>query len=161
MSQNQVPRPMTDRSAQPFLQAMHQEMSAFLDKLHGRQLAEVSDFFDSWSVASFPALDIVETDGEIEVTAELPGIKEEDLDISISQGALLIKGEKSSDHEKTMKDFHVVERRYGSFGRQIPLGFTPDADAVEVVFADGVLKLTIAKPAEAKSDVRKIEISKI
>ena len=56
---------------------------------------------------------------------------------------------------------HVVERRYGSFGRQIPLGFTPDADAVEVVFADGVLKLTIAKPAEAKSDVRKIEIFKI
>lgn len=152
---------MTDRSAQPFLQAMHQEMNAFLDKLHGRQLAEVSDFLDSWGVTSFPVLDIAETDGEIEVTAELPDIKEEDQDISISQGALLIKGEKSSDHEKTMKDFHVVERRYGSFGRQIPLGFTPEADAVEVVFADGVLKLTIAKPAEAKSDVRKIEIFKI
>jgi len=161
MPQSQVPHPMTDRSAQPFLQAMHEEMNAFLDNLHGRQLAEVSDFLDSRSVTSFPALDIAETDGEIEVTAELPGIKEEDLDISISQGALFIKGEKSNDHQKTKKNFHVVERRYGSFGRQIPLGFTPDADAVEVVFADGVLKLTIAKPAEAKSNVRKIEISKI
>ncbi len=107
-----------------------------------------------------PALDIVETDEAIEITAEIPGVKESDLDVSIANDVLTLKGEKSSDHEEKEDTDHLVERRYGNLRRSIPLGFTPHEDAVVAKFADGVLKLRIAKPAEAKASVRKIKIDK-
>ena len=125
---------------------------------HEARLAGIETVFQTLAVS--PALDIAETDNEKEITAEIPGVKEDDLDISISNGVLTLKGEKSSDHEEKEQDYHLVERRYGSFRRQVPLGFAPEDGAVDAKFADGVLKLKIAKPAEAKKAVQKISISK-
>ena len=73
---------------------------------------------------------------------------------------LTLKGEKTSDHEDKEQDFHLVERRYGSFRRQLPIGFTPDDGAVDATFVNGVLKLKISKPAGANEPVQKIKISK-
>lgn len=110
--------------------------------------------------ALFPAIDIVETDDAIEISAEIPGVSEKDVDASIADDVLTLKGEKSSEHKETKDNYHRVERRYGSFRRQIPLGFTPKADGVEAKFADGVLRLRIAKPPAVKADIQKINISK-
>jgi len=114
----------------------------------------------AFSGPSFPAIDVVETEGALEISAEVPGVKEDDLDVSISGTTLFLKGHKSAEHEEKEDNFHLIERRYGSFRRQIPLGFVPEEGAVQPEFADGVLKLHISKPATAKADVQKIDIKK-
>ena len=113
-----------------------------------------------FGAGTLPAIDVVETDDALEVSAELPGVREEDLDVSISGEILTLRGEKSHDHEEKEETYHRIERRYGRFLRRVPLGFTPGPDAVEATFSDGLLKLVIAKPAAAKADTRKIEIRK-
>ena len=73
---------------------------------------------------------------------------------------LILKGEKSSDTEDRQKDYHLVERRYGSFRRQVPLGFVPEQGAVSATFDNGVLKLTITKPEGVQGGVQKVRISR-
>lgn len=143
----------------PFLRSMQQEMNQFLDRFRGQNPASPAEFFEALGHPLFPAIDVVETDDAIEVTAEIPGVKDEDLDITISQNMLVLKGEKSSDHEERKQDYHLVERRYGSFRRQVPLGFMPADGSVEATFADGILKLVIAKPEETRATVQKVRVS--
>lgn len=159
MPDSRPPAPLNERNA-PFFQSMQREMNQFLDRFRGQNVQTPADFFDAISSPLFPAIDVVETEDSMEITAEVPGVKEEDLDVSIVQNTLVLKGEKSSDHEQKEQDFHLVERRYGSFRRQVPLGFAPAEDAIKATFADGILKLTIAKPDEAKQTVRKVAISR-
>lgn len=104
----------------------------------------------------FPAIDVVDTGDAVEVTAELPGVSETDLDATISGDVLTLQGEKSYAHEEKEDSFHRIERRYGSFRRQVPLGFTPETGAVVAEFSDGVLKLTIPNPPAAQTEVQKI-----
>jgi HSP20 family protein len=158
MPQQQTPVPTTERGG-PFFQSMQREMNQFLDRFRAHSMTTPGDFFDALNAPAFPALDIAETDDAMEITAEIPGVKEDDLDISISQDVLTLKGEKSSDHEEKDRDYHLVERRYGSFRRRLPLGFTPVDGAVTATFKDGVLKLKVAKPEESKEAVQKIKIS--
>lgn len=106
-----------------------------------------------------PRIDISETDKEIEVTADLPGVDEKDIDVKLVDEILTIKGEKKSEVEKTEKDFHLVERSYGSFERSTRLPSEVDADKVKAVFKQGVLKITLPKTHSEKSKLRKIAIS--
>lgn len=136
------------------------EMNRLFDQFRsGLPLPEASEagMFDG---EVFPAIDVVSSDDAVEVSAEVPGVQEKDLEAFIYGDLLVLKGTKSSDHEEKDDNFHRIERRYGSFKRQIPLGFTPEDDAIESSFGDGVLKLRIAKPATAKADMRKIDIGK-
>lgn len=160
MARTTPPAPLSEGQTSPFFQSMQRDMAQLFDRFRGLQPGMPGNFFEAMSPPAFPALDIAETDTSMEITAEVPGVKAVDLDISIANDVLTLKGEKSSDHEEKEEDYHLVERRYGSFRRQVPLGFTPEEGAVEAHFADGVLKLTIAKPAKAKSAVQKIKISK-
>ena len=143
-----------------FFPSLQREMNRLFDQFRvGFPIAEsvTSSIFGS---GGFPAIDVVELDDALEVSAELPGVKEDDLDISISGDVLTLKGEKSYDHEEKEENFHRIERRYGSFRRQIPLGFAPENGAVDAAYTDGILKLKIAKPATAKAEVQKINIKK-
>lgn len=158
MTQQQKPAPLTEQA--PFFQSMQREMSHFLDRFRAHPMSSPADFFEALNAPAFPALDIAETDDAMEITAEVPGVEEDDLDISIANDVLTLKGEKSSGHEEKEQDYHLVERRYGSFRRQLPLGFTPKDGAVDASFKNGVLKLKIAKPEESKEAVQKIKISK-
>ncbi|MEJ1157660.1 Hsp20/alpha crystallin family protein [Prosthecomicrobium sp. N25] len=106
----------------------------------------------------FPAVDVAETAEALEVTAELPGVDEKDVDLTVTSDALTIRGEKKSEHEETDKNVHLVERSYGSFSRTVPLPFAADPKAVEATFRNGVLKIHVPKPAEAKKPVEKIAI---
>ncbi|WP_261967998.1 Hsp20/alpha crystallin family protein [Prosthecodimorpha staleyi] len=109
----------------------------------------------------FPALDVAETADAIEVTAELPGVDEKDVDVSVANRLLTIKGEKKSEHETKDKDLHVVERAYGAFSRAVPLPFAPDPKTVEATFANGVLKVHLPKPPEAAKTAEKIAIKSV
>mgnify|MGYP001500371486 CR=1 FL=1 len=109
-----------------------------------------------------PKIDVVESKDAIEVTAELPGVDEKDLDVSVSDGVLTIRGEKKTSREETDKDknWHVVERSYGSFQRSVALPFDPDTGKVEAKFDKGVLNIKLPKPPEVAKKQQKIEIKK-
>jgi HSP20 family protein len=111
-----------------------------------------------FGVGVMPAIDMAETDDAIEITADIPGVDADDLDVSLNGDVLIIKGEKSDERSEDDKNYHLTERSYGNFHRQIPLGFTPADDAIDGLFADGVLKVSIPKPDEAKTPNRKISI---
>jgi len=96
------------------------------------------------------------------VTAELPGVDEKDLDVTLINGMLTVRGEKRTERDEQDKDknWHVVERSYGSFSRAIPLPFDPDPAKVEAKFDKGVLRIHLPKPAEVAQKQQKIEIKK-
>jgi HSP20 family protein len=97
-----------------------------------------------------PALDISERKDAYVVTVEVPGVKPEDLDITLEDGLLTIQGERQFTQESTEQQYHRVERRYGSFRRSITLPSQVQADAIEASFEDGVLEVVVPKAEEAK-----------
>ena len=160
MSRQPLPQARSTPKETALFPSLQKEMNRLLDQFKsGFPMLDENEraFFDG---PSFPAIDVVETDNAIEVSAEVPGVKEDDLDVTVSGETLVLKGEKSADHEEYEDNYHLIERRYGSFRRQIPLGFAPEDGAVDARFADGILKLSIAKPATAKAGVQKISIKK-
>ncbi len=104
--------------------------------------------------------DVADSDDAIEVTAELPGIDEKDVELTLDNGVLTIKGEKKSETETKERDYYLSERRYGSFSRAMRLPETVDQDKVKASFDKGVLSVTLPKRAEAKAKKKKIAISK-
>jgi len=98
----------------------------------------------------------------LKVTAELPGVDEKHLDVTLADGVLTVRGEKKTarDEQDKDKNWHVVERSYGSFSRAIPLPFDPDPAKVEAKFDKGVLHIHLPKPAEVAKKQQKIEIKK-
>jgi HSP20 family protein len=110
--------------------------------------------------ATAPRIDVSETEGEIRIEAELPGVDEKDVEVVLSNGRLTIKGEKKQEREQKKKDYHLVERSYGSFARSIGLPFEVDPDKVDASFAKGVLTITVPKPADVKAKEKKIPIGK-
>jgi len=105
-----------------------------------------------------PAIDIVEKDNAFEVTAELPGLDANNIDLQLADGVLTIKGEKSEQKEETAKDRFVSERRYGSFRRTLRLPDSVDADKIEASYKSGVLTITLPKSAQAKDKQKTIPI---
>ena len=107
-----------------------------------------------------PQFDTKENDNCIEITAELPGVAEEDITLSLSSGILTVSGEKKSEEKKEGETYHITERQYGSFSRSLKLPYEPEQDDISASFKDGVLKVTLPKPKEMKPDVYKIPIQK-
>lgn len=104
-------------------------------------------------------MDIRENDKEIVIEAELPGMEEKDIDVSLKNGMLTIKGEKRSEEEKKEDDYHLTERRYGSIQRSFRVPETVDPDKVEASLEKGVLHVKMAKKPEATSAVKKISVT--
>ncbi|MBZ7927257.1 Hsp20/alpha crystallin family protein (plasmid) [Ensifer adhaerens] len=113
--------------------------------------------FGRWDSGG-PRTDVTETDSALEVSVELPGIDQKDVEVSLTDSALTIKGEKKSEQEKSKKGHHLLERSYGSFCRSIPLPSGVDTGKVAARFKDGVLTVTVPKTEEALSRVRKIQV---
>jgi len=105
-----------------------------------------------------PAVDVTETEKAYEITAELPGLDEKDIEVNVANGGLTIKGEKKEEREEKQKDYYVSERRYGSFERYFGLPDGVDADKIEAAFKNGVLKVTLPKTVEAQKPAKKIEV---
>jgi HSP20 family protein len=109
-----------------------------------------------------PKIDVAETKDAIDVTAELPGVEEQDIELTLADGLLTIRGEKKTERNEkdTSKNWHVIERSYGAFSRSMALPFEPVTDKVEAKFEKGVLRVHLPKPPEAASRRLKIEIKK-
>ncbi len=97
-----------------------------------------------------PSADITETDDSFEVRAELPGVTKDDVQISVKENLLTIKGEKRQEKTDDSKNFRRVERHYGSFERKFALPPKVEADSIKAEFKDGVLTVSIPKPEEVK-----------
>jgi len=104
-----------------------------------------------------PIIDVFEKEDRFVVKAELPGMKEEDIDVSVVGDTLTIKGERKAETEVKEKDYYCCERSYGSFFRSMTLPSTVDAKKVEASFEDGVLEVNLPKTAEVKP--KKIAVS--
>ncbi len=107
-----------------------------------------------------PRVNVVEKDKGLEVTAELPGVDQKDIDLDLSEGMLTLTAEHKEDKEEKDENdrYHVVERARGTFVRRFALPFEPDTDNVEASFDNGVLKIWIPRSPEAEQRTRKIEI---
>ena len=125
---------------------------------------EVERLFDDFgrgfpafrSTELMPSMDVTETDKEIEITAELPGLEEKDVQINLADDVLTIRGEKRSEKEEKDKDYRLIERSYGSFSRTLELPAGVDPNAIKASIAKGVLTVTVPKPAPAVA--KKIEV---
>jgi HSP20 family protein len=105
-----------------------------------------------------PTLDVKENEKEIVVKADLPGMDENDINLTIHNGVLSLRGEKKSEHTDQRENYHVMERSYGSFQRSIRLPETIDDDKAEARFDKGVLTITLPKRPEMIGTQKKIEI---
>jgi HSP20 family protein len=105
-----------------------------------------------------PALDITESDNEFVVSAEVPGVSEKDVDVTVVGDILTIKGEKKAEHEERNDDYGYTERRYGAFMRSIRLPFEVKDEQIDAKYDKGVLTIRVPKPAEAQKPVRHIEV---
>lgn len=107
-----------------------------------------------------PRIDVAETTDGLELHADLPGIKEEDIDIQLDGKTLTLKATRQHSSETKDKTWHVTERSTGSFMRTLTLPFTPETDKVQASFTNGVLHLHMPKPEAAKIEVKKVPITK-
>ena len=105
-----------------------------------------------------PDVDVNESDDGYEITADLPGVEETDVTLTLTDDVLTLKGEKKAEREEKKKDFHLTERSYGSFQRSFGVPDDVDIDEVEAKFAKGVLTITLPKSPTAKAKARKISI---
>ena len=139
----------------PFLN-LRQEMNRLFD-----------NFFDDFSIRPFktswertyPQVNIKENDKQIEISAELPGMDQKDVDICLYNNVLTIQGEKKQEQEAKEGDYYHMECTYGSFHRDIALPSEVDESNVKADFKKGILKITFPKKEEAKRKAKKIDIS--
>jgi HSP20 family protein len=139
----------------PFL-TLHREMNRLFDDVFRGFDVSPSSFGPVEHGMGWPNIEVSEVGNEVKVTAELPGLDENDVDIRLSDGILVISGEKRTESED--KDRLFSERYYGRFERRIPLDDV-DEEKVSAAFKNGVLTVTLPRSSEAKSKVRRIAIN--
>lgn len=105
-----------------------------------------------------PAVDLAETEKTYEITCELPGMEEKDIEVAISNGTLTIRGEKQEEKEENRKEYVLSERRYGSFQRTFRMPDGVDTEKIAANFSKSVLSITLPKTPEAQQNERKIQI---
>jgi HSP20 family protein len=145
------------REYQDPMLAIQNEMNRMFDRFFDEPFG-LTRFGEQRLSAFLPSIDVSETDKEIKVTAELPGMDEKDIEIRLDHNNLVISGEKKAETEEKGKNFHRTERSYGSFERVIPLESEIDPEKIEAVFQKGVLKVILPKPVNSVNQARKIEI---
>jgi HSP20 family protein len=162
-TEKKTAEPVSMEAWRPF-ETLKKEIDHLFDdfgrNVWGSPFRALADFEPFWSskLAAAPAVDIAEGDKAYEVTAELPGMDEKNIEVKVVNGGLTIKGEKKDEKEEKKKDYYLSERRYGSFERYFRLPDSVDADKIEASFKKGVLTVTIPKKAEAQKPAKKIEV---
>jgi HSP20 family protein len=106
-----------------------------------------------------PRTDVVESDKVIEITTEIPGLEEKDVEVNFADGVLTISGEKRAEKEEKDKNYRLFERSYGSFARSLELPEGVDPDAITASISNGVLKVTVPRPAPAEA--KKVAIKSV
>jgi len=139
--------------------AMHDEMDRMFERFeHGFPRWPTLFRQGNGNGIVVPELDVRESTTSITVEAELPGVEEKDISVTLANGVLTIKGEKRQDKEEKSENYYVSERSYGLFERSLRLPETIDETKVDAKFEKGVLKVTAAMKPEAMKAERKIDI---
>ncbi len=140
--------------------AMRAEMDQVFENFLGRGWPSLPNLMKSSDESLVvPSMDIRENGSEIVIEAELPGMEEKDIDVSLKNGMLTIKGEKRSEEEKKDDDYHLTERRYGSFQRSFRVPETVNEDKIDAHLEKGVLHVKMAKKPEAAGTAKKISVA--
>jgi HSP20 family protein len=126
------------------LETLHTDVNRVFDTFFGGRLGNGAT--PRW----VPAMDLVETDDQLVLRADLPGLDRDDVKIEISDGVLTVSGERRVENEERKDGYHRVERAYGGFSRSLSLPQGIDAEQVQADFDKGVLEVRIPKPAERK-----------
>ncbi len=105
-----------------------------------------------------PSMDVFEEGDDIVIKAELPGMKKEDLSVDFSDGTLIISGEKKQEEKIEQKNYHMIERSYGSFTRSVRMPVEVQSDKAKATFKEGILEIRVPKTEEAKKKERKIPV---
>jgi len=105
-----------------------------------------------------PSIDVSETKNDLVVKAELPGMDPKDIDISLNDGYLTLRGEKKQEREEKEENYHYIERSYGSFTRSVQLPKEVKRDKITASYKNGILKITLPKSEEAKKKEVKIKV---
>ena len=131
------------------------DMDRFLNHLN-------TDFFDFRTTPeknNFPKVDVTETKNEFSISAELPGIDDKDIDVTLDDGTLTLKGEKKVEKEDKQGEFYSRERSYGSFQRTFKVPETIDQNKINASFNKGILTVKLPKTLESRKEVKKIAIN--
>ncbi len=138
---------VTRFNPQQDVRSLQQQMSRLFEPFLGRALGDDESLMSgTWA----PPVDVVEEKDAIVVSAELPGMSKDDIDIQFENGVLTLRGQRRAEKETTEKTYHRVERVYGNFVRSFTLPRTVDADKINATYHDGVLEIRVPKREEAK-----------
>ncbi|WP_363349261.1 Hsp20/alpha crystallin family protein [Methylocystis echinoides] len=142
----------------PF-EALRRQLDRFFDEAPLQKRGGGLEPFGFMGWQGTPPVDFVERDKDYEVTAELPGLDEKDVEVKLAGGALVIHGEKKMEREEKKEGMFFSERRYGSFRRSFHLPENVDVANISASFDKGVLKVTLPKAVQTKTEEKKIEIA--
>ena len=154
-----------DQTAQPTVRSgdVFSELRGEIDRLFDSFTSRGRGVFPSLfgtEGASAPRVDIKEDEKSLRVEAEIPGMEEKDINISLRDGVLTLKGEKKTERDEEKDNFHISERRYGSFERSFRVPDSIDEDKVNATVDKGVLRVMLPKKADAVKPARQIPIGK-
>lgn len=155
---------VTSPALQPWrpLESLHREIDRLFGEFGGGWPSLGRPLFGEepiWQAAIMaPAVDVTEDEKAYEVTAELPGMDEKNIEVNVADGSLTIKGEKKEEKEEKKKDYYLHERHFGSFQRSFTLPKGVDSNKIGAAFKKGVLTVTLPKTAEAQKSQKKIEV---
>lgn len=136
-----------------------EDVSTRLNRIFGRSLARSESSNEMLTVADWaPSVDISETDAEYLIKGEIPGVKKGDVEITIQDGMLTIKGERKQEKEEKSKKFHRIECSYGSFMRSFRMPDDADESKVRAKFEDGVINVTLPKSAKANDKAKAVNV---
>jgi HSP20 family protein len=158
--EKQERRPAPTQVWHPFL-GLRREMDRLFDDFdrgfwHAPFRRSFFDVDPSWQTN--PAVDIAENEKAFEIAAELPGLDEKNVEVKVANGVVTITGSKTEEKEEKNKNYHLQERRFGSFERYFSVPEGVDEDKIEATFKKGVLTVTMFKKPEAQKAEKKIEI---
>jgi len=140
------------------LERMHDDRDRLFGEYFRRPFLPQLSFEEGENGALIANLDVSETDDAIEVVVDVPGIEEKDIEVTLSDGALLIEGKRQSEKEEKEKNYHRIERSYGDFKRRVALPCDVEADQVDARLEKGTLTVTLPKSEDSKKADRKIKI---
>ena len=138
----------------PFM-TLHREMNRLFDDVF--RGFDMAPFGGIGRMSGWPHVEVVETDKDVRISAELPGLDDKDVEVLMGDGVLTIRGEKKSEIDDRERAFS--ERYYGRFERRIPLAWDVEEDKIDAAFKNGVLTVTMPKSAESKPNVKRIAVN--
>lgn len=154
----QTPAPVPQADNDHPIVSLQREMNRVFDSFWNRFDRPFGGAVDTGLWQGYPRADVSETDETVEVTVEVPGLDEKELEVSLTGDVLTVKGERRNEREENRKGWYLAERSYGSFYRAIPLPPGVETDEAKAKLRNGVLTVSLPKTADAQAKAKRIDV---